>query len=90
LVDVVAPDMRGQSIGGALLQYIIDAFTDSARFSTLADNCPAEREAFYKPHGFHTLFTAGDGRFLYMAGPAENPAELQALLPAPLRSLSSE
>ena len=42
-------------------------------------DCPASRENFYKRHGFHRLFTASEGVYVYMAGPAESKADVQHL-----------
>jgi GNAT superfamily N-acetyltransferase len=79
----VDPADRGKGIGSALLRHIIATYT---RDHPLRLDCPATREAFYQRHGFHTLFTADEGQFCYMAGPAESRAEIQYLLPAALRS----
>src|SRR5438552_2614724 len=78
----VDPAERGKGVGSALLGHIIAAYTGNHPMSL---NCPAAREAFYRRHDFHTLFTAEDGQFCYMAGPAESRADLQHLLPPPLR-----
>lgn len=78
----VRPGDRGNGVGGALLRRILDTFA-TTHFLRL--DCPAEREAFYRRHGFHTLFTAEEGRFCYMAGPARGAEDVRVLLPASRR-----
>jgi GNAT superfamily N-acetyltransferase len=79
----VDPPERGKGVGSALVRHIIAAYTG---IHPMRLNCPAEREGFYRRHGFHTLSTAEGGRFCYMAGPAESRKNLQHLLPRALRS----
>ena len=71
---------RGQGIGSTLLKHVLEAYTADHLMKL---DCPAEREDFYKRHGFHSLFTASEGAYVYMAGPAERAADVQHLLPPP-------
>mgnify|MGYP001043395298 CR=1 FL=1 len=69
---------RGQGIGSALLKHIISAYTADHLMEL---ECPAARENFYKRHGFHPLWTAMEGAYVYMAGPAESESDVPHLLP---------
>jgi GNAT superfamily N-acetyltransferase len=78
----VSPARRGKGLGSELLTFVI---TNFAAKTYLRLDCPAEREGFYRRHGFHTLLTAQGGRFCYMAGPADHVEDVLHLLPAALR-----
>ena len=69
---------RGQGIGSALLKHILSAYTADHLMEL---DCPAARENFYKRHGFHPLWTAMEGAYVYMTGPAESESDVPHLLP---------
>ena len=73
LVMWVEEKARGQGIGSALLKHIISAYTADHLMQL---DCPAARENFYKRHGFHRLWTASGGAFVYLAGPGESESDV--------------
>lgn len=73
---------RGRGVGSQLLNDIVTTY---AQEHLMRLQCPAAREGFYARHGFHRLFTAEDGAYVHMAGPAKDARDVQVLLPPALR-----
>jgi GNAT superfamily N-acetyltransferase len=78
LVMWVEEKARGQGIGSALLKHIISAYTADHLMQL---DCPAARENFYRRHGFHRLYSASGGAYVYMAGPGESESDVLHRLP---------